>query len=93
MSGTPDFEFIDCDEVARILKFTPQHIRRLAEDGVIPGKKYGREWRFLRSELLRSHMEACAGNHNLSTGPVSCPMPLHPAQPRPSAPNGLRDKK
>lgn len=81
-------DFIDAHEVARILKFTPQHIRRLAEDKIIPGKKYGREWRFRRSDLLRSHMEACAGgSRSQDVEPFSMPAEIQPT-PAPKRPRG-----
>ncbi len=59
MPDSQDFEpFMNVYEVAHLFKFTPQHIRRLAESKVLPGRKYGREWRFRRSDLLCAHIEA-----------------------------------
>lgn len=57
--------FLDVNEVAKMFKFTPQHIRRLAERKIIPGAKYGKEWRFRRSDLLRSFRAACIGAKNV----------------------------
>jgi excisionase family DNA binding protein len=74
-----DFEtLIDANEVARLFKFTPQHIRRLAERKIIPAARYGREWRFRRSDLNRAFQEACTGTKNVDMFSV-------PISPAPSA--------
>jgi excisionase family DNA binding protein len=59
VAGDPnEFEpFLDVNDVAKMLRFSGQHIRRLAEQKIIPAKKYGKEWRFLRSDLFRGHKE------------------------------------
>lgn len=40
------------NEVSSYLRYTPKVIKRLAEEGVIPGKKLGKEWRFPRDQII-----------------------------------------
>jgi excisionase family DNA binding protein len=84
MSDPYDFEpLIDVNEVARLFKFTPQHIRRLAERKIIPATKYGREWRFRRSDLNRSFHDACTGPKNIDVfSNLSATPPPVPSRPR-----------
>ena len=42
---------IDAERAAEILGIHPKTLKRLAADGVIPGMKIGRVWRFRESEL------------------------------------------
>jgi excisionase family DNA binding protein len=44
-------EVMTAEEVAEVLRFTPQGIRTKAAKGEIPGRKIGREWRFLREDI------------------------------------------
>jgi excisionase family DNA binding protein len=56
VSESFDFEpLIDTKEGARLLKFTEQRIRRLAQRKLIPAARYGREWLFRRSEFWIVH--------------------------------------
>ncbi len=72
MSEPFDFEpLIDTQEVARLMKFTPQHIRRLAERKLIPAVRFGREWRFRRSDLDRAFREASMTTVDVFSLPVS----------------------
>ncbi len=52
-------EIITPTEVASLLRIHVKTVYRLAEDGLIPGKKIGRSWRFRKSSVLEliSHEE------------------------------------
>ena len=43
---------MNANEVARFLRFSSTHVRNLASAGVIPGARFGYEWRFRRSDVL-----------------------------------------
>lgn len=45
-------EVMNSDETARLLKMTRQTVVTLARNGELPGRKVGRDWRFLRDELF-----------------------------------------
>ena len=47
-----DDEVLTPDEAARLLKVSKKTLLRHARDGVVPGTKLGRVWRFRRSDLL-----------------------------------------
>lgn len=40
-------------EVAALLRMCVKTVYRLSEQGIIPGKRIGRSWRFSRAELLQ----------------------------------------
>lgn len=46
------FETINSEECAEILKCTPERVEEMARVGDIPGLKIGRNWLFVRSDLL-----------------------------------------
>ncbi len=52
-------EIITPTEVASLLRIHVKTVYRLAEEGLIPGRKIGRSWRFRRSSVLEliSHEE------------------------------------
>ncbi len=52
-------EIITPIEVASLLRIHVKTVYRLAEQGLIPGKRIGRSWRFRRSSVLEliSHEE------------------------------------
>ncbi len=52
-------EIITPAEVASLLRIHVKTVYRLAEEGLIPGRKIGRSWRFRRSSVLEliSHEE------------------------------------
>ena len=55
-----DDEMLTIDEVASYLKLKPQTIYRWAQNGKIPGAKFGKEWRFRRSAIeswIDEHIE------------------------------------
>jgi excisionase family DNA binding protein len=82
--GSEFEELIDTNEVAELFGFTPQHIRRLAEKKIIPAARYGREWRFRRSDLDRAFREASGIKPlpELETFPVVRPEPITPKRRR-----------
>jgi excisionase family DNA binding protein len=45
-------EVLTTTEAAEFLRLTPYGVRALARRGVLPGRKVGRDWRFLRAELV-----------------------------------------
>lgn len=47
----PD-QVLTLQQAADLLQFHPTTVARWATEGVIPGRKFGNEWRFLRSQLL-----------------------------------------
>jgi excisionase family DNA binding protein len=47
-----DAEVLTADEAARLLRVSTKTILTLARDGVLPGEKVGRAWRFVRADLL-----------------------------------------
>ena len=44
-------EIMTIEEVARYLKLKPQTVYKWAQEGTIPGAKFGKEWRFRRKIL------------------------------------------
>ncbi len=40
-------------ELAELLRLHVKTVYKLAEEGVIPGKRIGRSWRFNRAEVLK----------------------------------------
>lgn len=46
-----DDEFLTTEEMAKWLRVHPVTILEAARKGQIPGRKVGRSWRFLRSEI------------------------------------------
>ncbi len=40
-------------ELAELLRLHVKTVYKLAEEGVIPGKRIGRSWRFNRTEVLK----------------------------------------
>jgi excisionase family DNA binding protein len=47
-----DVEVLTADEAAQLLRVSTKTILALARDGVLPGKKVGRAWRFARADLI-----------------------------------------
>jgi excisionase family DNA binding protein len=50
MSITRD-DVLTVDDVARLLELKPYTVKGYARRGILPGRKLGRTWRFLRPEL------------------------------------------
>ena len=51
-NGMQSFDVLTCEEAADLLRVKPFTIRTYARWGLIPGKKLGNEWRFVKDDLL-----------------------------------------
>lgn len=47
-----DDEVLDIEQVADLLGFHPEYVRRMARAGKVPAVKIGRRWRFVRGQLI-----------------------------------------
>lgn len=45
-------EVLTTDEAAGLLRVSTKTVLQLAGQGILPGRKVGRAWRFLRSDLV-----------------------------------------
>lgn len=45
-------EILNTKQAADFLGLTPFTIRKYAKAGVIPGRKVGKDWRFVKADLL-----------------------------------------
>ena len=55
VANTPevgDDEVLTLGEVAKLLKVSPDAVRSRAEEGELPGRRFGKEWRFARMAVL-----------------------------------------
>ena len=54
VSNTPEVgdEVLTLEEVARLLKVPAAAVRARAEEGELPGRRFGKEWRFARMAVL-----------------------------------------
>jgi excisionase family DNA binding protein len=50
-----EFRFLDVSEVAALLKLPVKTIYELAQRGYLPGRKYGKQWRFLLPDVIEAH--------------------------------------
>lgn len=48
-------EFLTAKETADLLKIPTKTVTQLAREKEIPGKKYGKHWRFLLSDIIKNH--------------------------------------
>lgn len=46
-------DWITTEEASRLSGFHVEHIRELARDGIIRGKKWGRSWMINKSSLMQ----------------------------------------
>ena len=53
-------EVLSVKEAAAIMAVTPAALREYLKQGVIPGRKVGKQWRILKNELI----EALKPNNN-----------------------------
>jgi excisionase family DNA binding protein len=44
-------DVLTVEDVARLLELKPYTVKEYARRGILPGRKLGRNWRFLRPEL------------------------------------------
>lgn len=55
LTSTPNVhpdDVLTLEEVAALLKLQPETVRSRAEDGDLPGRRFGKEWRFARVAVL-----------------------------------------
>ena len=54
VTNTPEAgdEVLTLEEVARLLKVQTDAVRSRAEEGDLPGRRFGKEWRFARMAVL-----------------------------------------
>ena len=52
-------EILTMEEVAKFLKIGKTTLYKLAREDKIPAQKIGREWRFLKSEIVAWMKENC----------------------------------
>jgi excisionase family DNA binding protein len=45
-------EVLTLEEVAALLKVSPEAVRSHAEEGALPGRRFGKDWRFARVAVL-----------------------------------------
>ena len=91
MSEVSQLETIGPDEAAPILRCTPEQVELLARAGEIPGVKFGRNWVFVRVDLVecireRARQEAQERREKRSPAPAG-PRPVKP--PRRNVPPAL----
>lgn len=67
MTETAAREILNVEQAAEFLGFSAYTVREKARLGEIPGRKVGREWRFLREVLLEWLRDGEAPRHH---GPV-----------------------
>ncbi len=51
-SDSPAGEVLDLQDAAELLRVPVQAVRALAQEGGLPGRRIGEEWRFSRTALL-----------------------------------------
>jgi excisionase family DNA binding protein len=66
-------EIITPAMVAELLKIHIKTVYRLAEQGVIPGSRVGRSWRFSRKNILELVVAAEPASKSVATTHVSTP--------------------
>jgi excisionase family DNA binding protein len=45
-------EILTVSQVSKLLKLHPRTIYKLVRNGMIPGRRVGKKWRFLREEIM-----------------------------------------
>lgn len=68
-------ETMNSEQCGELLHCTPKHVEELAREGEIPGTKIGREWIFVRADLLaylaeRGREEAAERRRKRTAGAV-----------------------
>ena len=51
-SRTGHDEILTAGQVSKLLKLHQRTIYKLVRNGTIPGRRVGKKWRFLRSEIM-----------------------------------------
>jgi excisionase family DNA binding protein len=52
LAGVHTDEVLTLEEAAALLKLSADAVRARAEDGELPGRRFGKEWRFARMAIL-----------------------------------------
>ena len=60
-------DWITTNEACKLSDYTSRHIRRLLEDGLVAGQRWGRDWQVSKSSLIE-YMQR-AGNKGEKRGP------------------------
>ncbi|MFQ5853035.1 MAG: helix-turn-helix domain-containing protein [Candidatus Binatia bacterium] len=63
-------EIITPSQVAALLQLNVRTVYRLAQEGVIPGNKIGRGWRFKKSAILNLLSDNQRKSSNTGTPPI-----------------------
>ena len=51
--STDELPYIcDAAEVGLLIRANPEHVNKLARDGILPGTKIGQSWRFRKDDVL-----------------------------------------
>jgi len=66
-------EILTTIEAAKLLKLSLTHFRRQVRQGRIPVRRYGKLWRFLRSELLHPPEADRSVTVQVTSGPQAFP--------------------
>jgi len=82
-------ETIDSEECAELLHCTPERIEEMARAGEIPGLKIGRNWLFVRSDLLAYLAEKAREEAQVRRMKRSPNAPVQMAKPRRQTPPAL----
>ena len=48
-----DDEFLTAEELSKLLKLHQRTIYKLAKKGIIPGRRVGKKWLFLKSDVIK----------------------------------------
>lgn len=91
--NTAPADVIDSEQCAELLKCTPEQVEVLAREGEIPGFKIGRNWLFIRADLLaylaeRARAEA-QERRQKRAAPAQGPSNVQPIKPRRNTPPAL----
>jgi excisionase family DNA binding protein len=49
-----DDEILNVSQVSKLLKLHRRTVYKLAQNGIIPGWQVGKNWRFLKLEIIKS---------------------------------------
>lgn len=82
-------ETMNSEQCGELLHCTPKHVEELAREGEIPGTKIGREWIFVRSDMLaylaERGREEAAERRRKRTARASQPVAIKPRRRTPPA--------
>ena len=58
----------NANEIGRKMEMPARRVLEEARNGLIPGVKYGKRWRFYWPDVLEAHRRNCTHNVNLPEG-------------------------